>query len=157
MNNIKFTHELIKGKIAELIFSQMLRNSKAFNVIDFGYEKTIPELTYLRNKSENTNKAIEAVRRAPDFAILNLETHDVTLIEVKYMNKLTPSRVKQIVKAMENTWKQSSLFIATPEGFFYDTLTNISKNKGKVAPLHHKNIPLKTQKQYLKLLNEFIG
>lgn len=109
-------------------------------------KKTIPELTHLRNKTDNTNnKAIEAVRRAPDFAILNLETHDVTLIEVKYMNKMTPGRVNGVVRKMENTWKQASLFIATPEGFFYVTLSNITKNKGKIATLHHKNIPLKTQ------------
>ncbi|MFT7591485.1 MAG: hypothetical protein ACI9UJ_001408 [bacterium] len=157
MNNVRFTHELIKGRIAEIIFSQMLRGSRAFNVIDFGYEKTIPELTHLRNKTDNTNKAIEAVRRAPDFAVLNLETHEVTLIEVKYMNKMTPGRVNGVVRKMETTWKQASLFIATPVGFFYDTLTNISKNKGRVSPLEHKNIPLKTQEQYLKLLNEFIG
>lgn len=156
MNNIKFTHSLIKGKIAEMIFAQMLRGSDAFNVIEFGYEKTIPELTHLHPKTDNTNIAIEAVRRAPDFAVLNLETHDVSLIEVKYMNKITPSRVLQAARVMEKTWKQASLFIATPTGFYYDTVENILKKNGKIAALVHKNIPPKTQEQYLKLLNEFI-
>lgn len=156
MNNITFTHGLIKGKIAEMIFAQMLRGSGEYQVIEFGYEKTLPELTHLTPKTATTNRSIEAVRRAPDFAILNLESHDVHLIEVKYMSKVTTSRTLAIAKIMEQSWKQASLFIASPTGFYYDTVLNIIKNKGKVPPLKNKNISPKTQTQYLALLNEFI-
>ena len=156
MNNIKFTHGLIKGKIAEMIFAQMLRGSGQYQVIEFGYEKTIPELTYLKNKNETTNKSIEAVRRSPDFAILNLKNHDVHLIEVKYMNKITNGRVLAVARVMEQSWKQASLFIASPTGFYYDTVLNVIKNNGKISPLVNKNISPKIQTQYLTLLNKFI-
>ncbi len=156
MNNITFTHGLIKGKIAEMIFAQMLRGSGEYQVIEFGYEKTLPELTHLTPKTETTNKSIEAVRRAPDFAILNLESHDVHLIEVKYMNKMTSTRTLGVAKIMEQSWKQASLFIASPTGFYYDTVLNIIKNSGKIPPLKNKNISPKIQAQYLTLLNEFI-
>jgi hypothetical protein len=156
MNNIKFAHGLIKGRIAEIIFAQMLRGSGEYQVIEFGYEKTLPEITHLTPKTETTNKSIEAVRRAPDFAILNLESHDVHLIEVKYMNKVTATRTLAIAKTMEYSWKQASLFIASPTGFYYDTVLNIIKNSGKIPTLKNKNISPKVQEQYLALLNEFI-
>jgi hypothetical protein len=138
MNNIKFTHQLIKGKIAEMIFAQMLRGSGAYQVIEFGYEKTTPELTHLHPKTAVTDAATEAVRRAPDFAILNPETHDVHLIEVKYANKLTTAKVLAMANVMEKSWKQASLFIATPQGFYYDTVLNILANNGKISPLQNK-------------------
>lgn len=156
MNTIKFTEGLIKGKIAELIFAQMLRDSRSYHVIEFGYEKTIPELTHLYPKTEITNSSIEAVRRAPDFAVLNLETHDVHLIEVKYMNKVSNSRVLSQAKVMEKSWKQASLFVASPDAFYYDTVLNILKNNGKITKLEHPKISQKTQDQFLKLMNEFI-
>jgi hypothetical protein len=99
---------------------------------------------------------IEAVRRAPDFAILNLTNHDVHLIEVKYMNKVTTARVIAIARVMEKSWKQASLFVASPSGFYYDSVLNIIKNKGKISQLVNKNIPQKVQAQYLVLLTEFI-
>lgn len=134
----------------------MLRGSGDYQVIEFGYEKTIPELTYLKPKTETTNKSIEAVRRAPDFAVLNLTSHDVHLVEVKYMNKITPSRVLAVAKVMEQSWKQASLFIASPTGFYSDTVLNILKHNGKISPLKNEKISAKTMEQYLKQLNEFI-
>ena len=44
MENIKFTKNLVKGKIAETIFAQMFREVGDYTVIEFGYEKIIPEL-----------------------------------------------------------------------------------------------------------------
>ena len=113
-------------------------------------------MTYLQNKTDVTNKSIEAVRRAPDFAILNLVSHDVHLIEVKYMNKLTTARVLTVANIMEKSWKQASLFVASPTRFYYDTVINIIKNKGKISPLNNTNISPKTQAEYLNLLTEFI-
>jgi len=41
-NNVNFTKQLVKGKIAEVIFAQMFRQSGNFTVLEFGYEKVIP-------------------------------------------------------------------------------------------------------------------
>ena len=39
--NITFARNLVKGKIAEAIFAQMLRETKEFTVLEFGYEKIV--------------------------------------------------------------------------------------------------------------------
>ena len=51
--NITFARNLVKGKIAETIFAQMLRGAKDFTILEFGYEKIVPELVqndYEENK-----------------------------------------------------------------------------------------------------------
>lgn len=41
MTNIRFTHDLIKGKIAELIFAQMIRSTCVHTILEFGYKKNV--------------------------------------------------------------------------------------------------------------------
>jgi hypothetical protein len=64
-----FARNLVKGKIAETIFAQMLRETKQFTVLEFGYEKIVPELVQ-QGYSEN-NGLVETLRTAPDFAVIN--------------------------------------------------------------------------------------
>lgn len=155
MNNIKFTHELLKGKIAEIIFEQMVHNTKGYTVLEFGYEKVVQQLAKAR-KSEDAKAMIEIVRKAPDYAIVNEDTHNVTLVEVKYMAKRTNGKVNAIAKEIEKSWRHAALFIATPDGFFYDQVDHIIANKGAIKPFHHGKIQPKLVDQYLALLNEFI-
>jgi len=44
MKHYDFARNLVKGKIAETIFAQMLRETGSFTVLEFGYEKIIPDL-----------------------------------------------------------------------------------------------------------------
>lgn len=155
MNNILFTHDLVKGKIAEIIFEQMIRNTKGYTILEFGYEKIIPELAQMK-KTKETKETIEIVRRAPDFAVINHDTKEVHLIEVKYMNSIDKARVLRTARMIKNSWNQAALFVANPKGFYYDTVDNIIKNKGVISELHHKRISPKIQQQYLDMLNEFI-
>jgi hypothetical protein len=155
MNNIKFTHGLIKGKIAEIIFEQMIHNTKGYTVLEFGYEKVVHQLAKAE-KSEDARAMIKIVRKAPDYAIVNEESHNVTLVEIKYMAKRTKSKVNAIAKEIEQAWRHAALFIATPDGFFFDQVETILKNKGDIKPFTHGKIPEKVQVQYLALLNEFI-
>ncbi|OGG65436.1 hypothetical protein A3I99_01645 [Candidatus Kaiserbacteria bacterium RIFCSPLOWO2_02_FULL_45_11b] len=155
MNNIKFTHELIKGKIAEIIFEQMIHNTKGYTVLEFGYEKVVHQLAKAP-KSEDARAMIEIVRKAPDYAIVNEDTHNVTLVEIKYMAKRTNGKVNAIAKEIEKSWRHAALFIATPDGFFYDQVDTIIANKGAVKPFHHGKIQPKIVDQYLAMLNEFI-
>jgi isocitrate dehydrogenase len=155
MNNIKFTHELIKGKIAEIIFEQMIHNTKGYTVLEFGYEKVVHQLAKAP-KSEDARAMIEIVRKAPDYAIVNEDTHNVTLVEVKYMAKKTNGKVNAIAKEIEKSWRHAALFIATPNGFFFDQVDTIIANKGAIKPFHHGKIQPKVVEQYLAMLNEFI-
>lgn len=154
-NQFEFTHELVKGKIAEIVFEQMIHNTKGYTILEFGYEKVVRQLAKER-KSEEAKDTIEIIRRAPDFAIINEETHDISLIEVKYMNNPTSQRVLAAAQDIKKSWKKSCLFVASPNGFYFDTVDNIIQNKGSIRPFTHKMISEITQKRYLEIMNEFI-
>lgn len=156
MNNIHFTHELIKGKIAELIFAQMIRSTDAYTILEFGYEKTLPSLAQMHPKSPATAETMEIIKRAPDFTIINHKSKEVHLIEVKYMNKISKNRVVRSARAIEKSWKRAALFIASPDGFYFDTVEDVIIAKGEIKPFKHPKIAAKIQVQYIKLLNEFI-
>ncbi len=156
MNNINFTQQLIKGKIAELIFAQMVRSTGAYTILEFGYENTLPSLAQMHPKSESSAATMEIIKRAPDFTIINHVNKEVHLVEVKYMHEIKKSAVLSIAKAIEKSWKQATLFIATPEGFYFDTVSTIIKNKGEISIFKHPKIQTKTQVEYTELLNNFI-
>ena len=82
----EFTHNLIKGKIAETIFAQMFRESRQFTVLEFGYEKIIPEL--IQQGYSQDNPTVNILRTAPDFAVIDHATSEVRLIEVKYQKPI---------------------------------------------------------------------
>ncbi len=157
MNNIHFTHELIKGKIAELIFAQMIRSIPDYTILEFGYEKTLPSLAQMHPKSPSTAKTMEIIKTAPDFTIINHKSHEVHLIEVKYMATVTNSKVLSAAKKIQKSWKKAALFIASPDGFYFDTVEAVIKNNGVITEFKHKYINKKIQDQYLELLNEFIA
>jgi hypothetical protein len=153
MDNILFARNLVKGKIAETIFAQMLREAGDFTVLEFGYEKVIPELVQ-RGYKEN-NITIETLRTAPDFAVINQKTKEVKLIEVKYLKSLNFKYILGYAKKMSQSWNPSYLFIATLGGFYFDEINNIIRNKGKIAPLETPQINRDLQIRYLKILSDF--
>ena len=152
---INFSRQLIKGRIAEMIFEQMLRDAQCFTVLKFGYENILPELMH-RQHDMKAEQTMEIIRRAPDFAVINNETHDVHLIEVKYRRHMTSDDIFKIAERMYESWKPSYLFIATQEGFFFGKVTDIVRDKGIIHPLEHKNIPKVLQEKYSVLLTTFI-
>jgi hypothetical protein len=153
MNNIVFTRNIIKGKIAEIIFERMLREAGLFTVMHFGYEYILPELAN-GSKFDRETETMKVIRRAPDFAIINNETKKVHLIEVKYRSSRKNYDILNIALQMSEAWNPSYIFLATKEGFYFDSIKDVVKNKGEISELKHKNIPPELQKKYLKLLNE---
>ena len=154
-NPIDFSRKLIKGRIAETLFEQMLRDTECFTILAFGYERVLPELVHLRN-GIHAQETMEIIRRAPDFAVINNKTHDVHLIEVKYMKHPETRWILEDADRMHKSWKPSYLFLATPNGFYFDKASTIVENKGVVSKLNHPHIPKEIQDKYTKLLNEFI-
>jgi len=153
MDNVKFARNLVKGKIAETIFAQMLRETKEFTVLEFGYEKIIPELVQQGYNDENP--MIETLRTAPDFAVINQKTREVKLIEVKYMRSLNSSNIKKYAERMSQSWNPSYLFVASLEGFYFDEINEIIKRGGKIKPLKHPQIKNELQIKYLQILIDF--
>ncbi len=149
--DISFARNLVKGKIAETIFAQMLRSTGQFTVLEFGYEKIIPELA----QQEEGDELVETLRTAPDFAVINKKTREVSLIEIKYRQKFTAGEVLKIAKRMSQSWNPSFLFLASEDGFYFGEVKELIARRGKIAPLVHPQIPLNTQQAFLKILNDF--
>ena len=154
-NPINFTYQLIKGRVTETIFEQMLREAKCFTILAFGYENTLPELMH-RQQDMQTQQTMDIIRRAPDFVVINDETHDVHLIEVKYRKHIVENYTLGIAQRMFESWKPSYLFLASQDGFYFGKVSDIVRDGGKISPLVHKNLPQELQNKYLALLKEFI-
>lgn len=152
---VEFSEQLIKGKIAELIFSQMLRNSNKFTVIPFGYENTFPEIAQYAYMA-NDLQVLDTIRSAPDFALVSHDKREVYLIEVKYRSSIDNNQIKEIAKKIQNRWKSVQLFIATPTGFYFGNCNDIILSDGIIPSLDTIWVPENDQKEYTKLLNEFI-
>lgn len=155
INQITFARNLVKGKIAETIFAQMLRSTGAFTVLEFGYEKIIPEL--VGRGQGGTNEMVETLRTAPDFAVINNITKEVHLIEVKYRAHFIAQNVVDIAKRMSKNWNPSYLFLATESGFYFGEVKTLVDTHGDIQPLDHPQIPVETQAEFLKILNDFEG
>ena len=150
-NNIDFTRNLVKGRIAETIFAQMFRNNGNYTVLEFGYEKVVPQLVG-QNNSHN-NPVIESLRVAPDFAVINLDTKEVRLIEVKYQWRLDTNYILEYAEKMHASWNPSYLFIATLDGFYFDEINKLILENGAISPL--EEIPVDLQSEYLQILKNF--
>ncbi|MBU4000607.1 hypothetical protein KKG29_05575 [Patescibacteria group bacterium] len=153
MSNIIFAKNLVKGKIAETVFAQMLRETKTYTVLEFGYEKVIPEL--VQQGYDEKNVTLKTLRTAPDFAVINQKTKEVKLIEVKYMRSINSEYILKYAKRMSESWNPSYLFIASLDGFYFDEINKIISNKGEISGLKHSQIPEDLQKQYLQILQDF--
>ena len=152
-NEVTFARNLVKGKIAETVFAQMLRSTGQFTVLEFGYEKIIPEL--IGRGKEHNNEMVETLRTAPDFAVINNKSKEVHLIEVKYRKTVTNSDILRLAKRMSENWNPSFLFVGSVNGFYFGNVKDIIKAKGKIELLDHPQIPTETQQHFLEILNDF--
>ncbi|MDP3057782.1 MAG: hypothetical protein Q8N37_04710 [bacterium] len=149
-----FSKNLIKGKIAEIIFEQMFREAGKYTIIPFGYENIVPELTQCKKYSK-AQKVIDNIRHSPDFVLISQSKESVFLIEVKYRRKFNKEKIKNLAEEQKIKWHPSWIFIATFDGFYFDSCSNIIKNNGEVAVLKDGWIGKDLQNKYLKLLKEF--
>ncbi|MCX6784783.1 MAG: hypothetical protein NTV81_02500 [Candidatus Komeilibacteria bacterium] len=151
MNNITFARNLVKGRIVETIFAQMLRETGNFTVLELGYEKIIPELVQQKEYGD----IVETLRTAPDFVVINKTTKVVQLIEVKYKKVLNFDYVLENAQRMSQSWNPSYLFIATLDGFYFDEISDVIRNNGQIFPLDDSQISKELQNEYLKILVDF--
>jgi hypothetical protein len=156
MKQSNFAENLIKGRIAEVVFEQMLREAGAFTVLPFGYEYVVPEVAQMK-KDVESEEAMEILRTSPDFVVINHKSNKVHLIEVKYQKTYDAYRVKKKAKRMQDSWDPSYLFLATPERFYFNSAKTIIEKDGVMEPLEHPNVSEELQEKYLDILNRFEG
>lgn len=87
--------------------------------------------------------------------IINTETKEVRLVEVKYRKAVAVADIKKCAEKMHESWNPSYLFLATLDGFYFDEVSKIIDNEGKISPLRHARISSETQDEYLKILRDF--
>jgi hypothetical protein len=150
-DNVSFTRNLVKGRIAETIFAQMFRATSKYTVLEFGYEKVVPQL--VSRNYDPVSPVIENLKVAPDFAVINQDTKEVRLIEVKFRQALNPDRVLNFATKMHESWDPSYLFIATLDGFYFDSIDEIINRNGEISKL--EEIPAEEQSKYLQILIDF--
>jgi len=149
-----YIKNLVKGKIAEIIFEQMFRESGKYTILHSGYEYTLPELAQYQHLAE-VKAVIENIRNAPDFVLISQDKREVHLVEVKYRHHRDPQNLKEIAADTLRIWNPSWLFVASPDGFFFEPCNTVVNNNGVVGPLYPKWVDSQTQAEYLKLLCEF--
>ena len=158
-SNSRFPHELIKGKIAELIFELMFRETGKFTALRFGYEYTLPELAQYRNIVEVQN-VLNNISNSPDFVLIKNEKNadgklEVFTVEVKYQRDINREKIKEIAESTLKTWDPSWLFVATPECFYFTACRRIVENNGEMWKLTDNWVSEPLKKKYLELLRDF--
>lgn len=151
--NISFSRNLIKGRIAEVIFEQMIRDEGEYTVIPFGYEHTVPTLAQYRHLSE-VKEVMDNISDAPDFALVSEDKTKLYLVEVKYQKTLNNEEVLRHADKLLKRWESPWIFIATKTGFFCSPCNSI-RHKGRITELAYSWVAPDRQAAYLELLNEF--
>lgn len=148
-----FTFQLIKGKIGEIIFDQMFREAAEFTVIPFGYESTVPEIAQFARLVEH-KEVLDSIRNTPDFALISHNQKQVFLVEVKFRTRMNTEEILKTAEKIHDRWKLAWLFVATPDGFYFDSCSNIIEKKS-IVPLNTSWISTELQRKYLEILNKF--
>ena len=154
MNDQNFSKNLIKGKIAQIIFEQMFREQGEYTVIPFGYENILPEIFPQNKNFEGAKKAIDNIRNAPDYTLISIKREKVYLVEVKYRNYFDINEIISIAKKQMERWHPSCVFVATNYGFYFDVCSKIVTS-GRISKLSDSMIAADLQVKYLELINEF--
>src|SRR3989344_3988764 len=126
--SIQFTRELIKGRIAEVIFEQMIREEGKYTVIPFGYEHTMPTLSQYRNIAD-VPKIIDNIADAPDFALISENKTKIYLVEVKFQTTFDIEKIKECALKLSKRWEYPWLFVATPKKFYCGMARDILKEE----------------------------
>jgi len=145
MQKNHFAENLIKGRIAETVFELMFREATVFDIYPLGYEHTIPILRQVRDdavktRGERVSQVMDNLSNTPDFLLLLPDKTQAYLVEVKYRREAKQSELVRIARKISKRWEPATLFLATPQGFFFDSCQGVL-NSGTLQPLSERLIP----------------
>jgi hypothetical protein len=153
--DLNFPESLIKGKITESIFELMFREAGKFEIIPIGYEHTTPELAQYQHQV-HVKQVLNNLRDAPDFALVSSDKKSVYLVEVKYRKKIDFDYLVPEAEKIHLKYNPCYFFTATPDGFYFDSCSNIISHQGFLTTMDISWVNHELQIKYLKLLNKFI-
>ncbi len=155
VDNNSFAKNLIKGRIAETIFHLLFAEAGEFTITPFGYEHTIPALAQYHTDVE-IKQVLDTIRKTPDFILMSQNKREVFLVEVKYRATRHTEDTVRIAEELSKRWHPAWLFIASPDGFYFDSCRNVINAKGEIPSLSTTWVATETQEKYRVLLNEFL-
>jgi hypothetical protein len=154
MNHIEFSRNLIKGRIAEVIFEEMFRESGQYTILRFGYEYLTPELAQYQHLLKEKG-ILDSIRHSPDFILISNDKTKVYMVEVKYRTSLDLQELELISQQTLDRWPPSPwLFIASPQGFYFSPCSSVA-NRKEIGLLSNNWVAKEIQEKYLGLFNEF--
>jgi len=72
------------------------------------------------------------------------------------MSDYTKKDLLNRAQSITQHWKDTWFFVATQDGFYFDSGRELIKNNGDMIPLDEKIITPEIQNKYLTVLKEFI-
>jgi hypothetical protein len=148
--NIDFIRNLIKGRIAETIFEQMIREYSHYDILLLGYEHITHELSQYQFLQKDL---IDNIRNIPDFALIDKEKKEVLFVEVKFRSIHHQEEIKKFAEDIEKRWSGSYLFLASLDGFYLGQCAKIYAENGNINKFSWVD-PI-IQEKYLQVLQEF--
>jgi hypothetical protein len=148
-----FQKQLIKGKIAELVFQQMIAEAGKYTILPLGYEQILPGLVDWHN-----NDILKPIRSAPDFVLIPKDEADenILIVEVKFRRSITRKDNFERASEQNKRWNPSYLLVATPGRFYFGKCAEIIKKNGMMGELSDGYVPFKMQEKYINILKEFL-
>ncbi len=134
----------------------LFAEAREFTITPFGYEHTIPALAQY-HQDVHIQQVLDVIRKTPDFVIMSQDKKDVFFVEVKYRAIRHAEDILHIAEDLNKRWHPSWLFIASPDGFYFDSCTNIILKKGEIPLLGTTWVATEIQEKYRLLLNEFLS
>jgi len=148
-----FQTNLIKGKIAELVFQQMFAEAGKYTILPLGYERVLPGLLDWHN-----NDILKPIRSAPDFVLIPKDEKDenILIVEVKFRTHITLEDNLERATEQNKRWNPSYMFVATLERFYFGKCVEIIEKHGMMGELNDAYASVDMQKKYLNILKEFL-
>jgi Holliday junction resolvase-like predicted endonuclease len=155
MENNSFARNLVKGKIAETIFYLLFAETGEFTIIPFGYEHTIPSLAQYHREVQ-VQQVLDSIRKTRDFVLISQNKREVFFVEVKYRAVRHTDDTLRVAEELAKRWHPAWLFLASPDGCYFDSCTSVISAKGDIPPLSTSWVAAEIQEKYRALLNEFM-
>ena len=126
----KFTRDLLVGSFFKNLVIIVLYNA-GYEVYPFGWESFLANIKRpLYNTGALNSETAERIRSAPDLVILDRETGDVNLVEVKFRGRLWDNDKADInVNLYRKYWNESVLVLVCPrdEIFYAQFVRNLTR------------------------------
>src|SRR5262245_19260332 len=90
-----FIKDLVKGKIAEIIFEQMFRESGRYTILHSSYKNTHNEHAQYHQLVE-INAVNKNISNAQDFDLVSQDKREIYLEEVKYRTRRNQEDLKKV-------------------------------------------------------------